>query len=316
MAMGHDPIKYALWIGGLGLAITLGCGLYIAWVNGSSRNLALGLGAVAGACVIFGLQIAFELKGTTASEDFVVEFVVDYQQKDVHSSRAFDQSMAVASSYLNLFIEAEASKIVAAAAPVLTIDGAPKITRDLGIVSIISYLLEQQPDWQLDARSFKTSVGTVSQWTGVSKPKECSLINIDAIRDKLQAAGNIFASVQMGMGTRSLCLPPHAVLEVTQNSVAIRSFVCSVAFTLQEPFARMMSIDPHVVAAAKATRQPINAEVATLPNGSPRYATVDIAARATVEFAGLRAQDRDLAKYQKWANRLVEGVKARFVLLE
>ena len=130
-------------------------------------------------------------------------------QKDVHSSRAFDQSMTVASSYLNLFIEAEASKIVAAAAPVLTRDDAPKITRDLGIVSIISYLLEQQPDWQLDARSFKTSVGTISQWTGVSKPKECSLINIDAIRDKLQAAGNIFASVQMGYG-EDVALPPAA----------------------------------------------------------------------------------------------------------
>ena len=126
----------------------------------------------------------------------------------------------------------------------------------------------------------------------------------------------MFAGVQMGIGRTSLCLPPHAVLDVTQNSLAIRSFVCSVIFTLQEPFASMMSIDPHVVAAAKATRQYINAEVATLPNGSPRYATVDIAARATVEFAGLRAQDRDLAKYQKWASRLVEGVKARFVVLE
>ena len=143
--MGHDPIKYALWIGGLGLAITLGCGLYIAWVNGGSRNLALGLGAVAGACVIFGLQIVFELKGTTASEDFVVEFVVDYQQKDVHSSRAFDQSMAVASSYQNLFIEAEASKIVAAAAPVLTRDDAPKITRDLGTFQLFHTCWSSNP---------------------------------------------------------------------------------------------------------------------------------------------------------------------------
>ena len=314
--MGHDPVRYVLWIGGVSLAMALGCGLYITWINGGSRNIALGLGALAGACVIFVLQIVFELKGTTTSSDFVVEFVVDYLQKDVHSSRAFDRSMAVASSYRNLFIEAEASKKVAAATPVLTRDDAPKIARDLGITSIISYLLEEQPDWQLDARSFKTSVGILNQWRGVSTPKECSLINIAAIRDKLQAAGNMFASVQMGLGTTSLCLPPHAVLDVTQNSVAIRSFVCSVIFTLQEPFASVMSIDPHAVAAAKAAGQYINPEVATLPNGSPRYATVDIAARATVEFAWLRAQDRDLAKYQKWANRLVEGVKAQFVVLE
>ena len=103
--MGHDPIKYVLWVGGFSLAITLGCGLYIAWINGGSRNLALGLGALAGACVIFGLQIAFELKGTTTSGDFVVEFVIDYQQRGVRSSRAYGRSMAVATSYRNLFIE-------------------------------------------------------------------------------------------------------------------------------------------------------------------------------------------------------------------
>lgn len=85
---------------------------------------------------------------------------------------------------------------------------------------------------------------------------------------------------------------------------------------LQEPFASMTSIDPHAVAIAKATRQPISAQGATLPDGLPRYATVDIGARATTEFAALRAQDRDLAKYQKWANRLVEGVKGRFEVLE
>ena len=314
--MGHDPIKYALWVGGIGLAIAVGCALYIAWVNGGSRNIALGLGAVAGACVILILQIVFELKNTTASEDFGVEFVVDYQQKAVHSSRRYDQSTAAASSYSNLFIEAEASKIIAAAEPVLTENDSPKIARDLGVASVISYLLEEQPDWQLDARSFKTSMGTVRQWRGVSSPKECSSINIAAIREKLQAAGNMFASVQMGLGTTSLCLPPHAVLDITQNSVAIRSFVCSVTFMLQEPFASMTLVDPHLVAAAKATRQPIPAEVPTLPNGSPRYATVGIGARATVEFEALRAQDRDLAKYQRWANRLVEGVKARFVVLE
>jgi hypothetical protein len=104
------------------------------------------------------------------------------------------------------------------------------------------------------------------------------------------------------------------VLEVTQNSVAIRSYVGSVIFTLQEPYASMDNADAHAVAKARATRQPISAEVANLPDGLPRYATVAVGALATVEFAALRAQDRDLAKYQKWATRLVDGVKARFEL--
>src|SRR5215471_6883995 len=111
---------------------------------------------------------------------------------------------------------------VAAATPALARDEAPKITRDLGTVSIISYLLDEQSDWQLDTRSYKTSTGTLTQSARLSTPKECSLINIGSIREKLRAAGNIFADIQIGMmgDNASLCLPPHAVLDVTQNSVA------------------------------------------------------------------------------------------------
>lgn len=161
--MGNDPIKYALWISGISLAVGLACGVYVAWSNGSSRNLGLGLGAVVGACVIFVLQIWFEMKGSTTTTDFAVEFVVDYRERTVRSPRAYDQSMAVAASYRNMVIELEASKTVSEATPPLTKDDAPKIARDLGVGSIISYLLDEQSDWQLDTRSFKTSDGTMSQ---------------------------------------------------------------------------------------------------------------------------------------------------------
>ena len=218
--MAHDPVRYALWIGGLSLAVALFCGAYIAWVNQGSRNLILGLGAVAGASVILVFQAVFELKGTRASEDFVVEFVVDYQQKDVRSSRAYDQSMAVASSYQNVFIEDEASKIVAKAIPRLTKDDAPRIARDLGIVSIVSYLLDQQFDWQLDTRSLKTSTGTITQWQGVSTAKECSSISLADVREKLQAAGNIFASVQLGTW-ENIALPPAD--RSVRNNTELRS---------------------------------------------------------------------------------------------
>ena len=311
--MGHDPIKYALWIGGISLAITVACALYIVWVNSGSRNLALGLGALVGSFVIFALQIVFELKGTATSGDFVVEFVVDYQMKSVRSAVAYSRSTAAAASYRSVIIEIQASKVLAAAAPPFKPDDAPKVARDLGVLSIISYLLQEQPDWQLDARSFKTSTGTVTQWVGLSPPEECSSVSVETIREKLRAAGNIFAETEnITFGRPTICLPPHAVLDLTQNSVSVRSRVCGIIFTLQEPFSSMMGVDPHELAAAKANGQPVTATVPTLSDGSPRYRTVDIAARATVEFAGLRAQDRDLAKYQDWARRVTEGVKTRF----
>jgi hypothetical protein len=267
-----------------------------------------------GACVIFALQIVFEMKGTTTSTDFATEFVVDYLQRSVRSPRAYDQSTAVAAGYRNVIIEAEASKAVAAATPPLTQNDAPKIARDLGLLSIISYLLDEQSDWQLDTRSFKVSTGTMSQWAPMSTPKECSVITIGTIREKLQAAGNIFAGVQIGMlgDKASLCLPPNAALDVTQSSIAIRSLVCSIIFTLQEPFSSMASLDPHAIALARKTKQPISSTANTLPDGSSRYAIVAIGARATVDFAWSRSQDRNLDKYQTWCNRIVDGVKARF----
>jgi hypothetical protein len=299
--MAHDPIKYALWIGGFGLAIALVCSVYIVWVNGGSRNLALGLGALVGACVVFAVQIGFELKGSKTSSDLAFEFVIDYQDMNVRSSRAYDQSMAIAFGSRNLMIEAEASAALPKATPPLTREDAPKIARDLGVVSIISFLFDEQGDWQIDTRSFKTSIGTTTQWQRLSTPKECSVVTASEIQQKLLAVRNVFAGVRIGMSgdKASLCLPPHAVLEISQNSVAIHSLVCSVTFVFQEPFSSMHSVDPPAVAIARATRQPINADVAKLSDGSPRYSTVVIGARTTVEFASLRAQDRDLDKYQK-----------------
>jgi hypothetical protein len=315
----HDPVKYALWVGGFSLAIAIICGGYVAWLNGGSRNIGLGLGAVLGACVVFILQILFDLKSSSTSTDFAVEFVTDYQSKEVHSPRAYNPSMTVAFSYRNLFIEAEASKALAVASPPLSRDDAPKIARDLGILSIISFLLDEQSDWQLDTKVFKTSLGTTTQWMRVSKPDECTLVTKDMIQKKLKAAGNMFADVPIGilMGDKaSLCLPPHALLDITKNSVALRTYVCSITFTLQEPMSSMTTIDPHVVAASKITRQPIKTEAPILADGSPRYVTVDVGTRATVEFASLRAQDRNLSKYQSWAKRVVEGVNARFEVPE
>lgn len=109
ITMGHDPIKYVLWIGGVSIVVALACATYIAWANGSSRNLGLGLGALLGACVIFALQIMFEMKGSTTSTDFAVEFVVDHGQNTVRSPRAYDPSMAVAAGNRNLFVETNAS---------------------------------------------------------------------------------------------------------------------------------------------------------------------------------------------------------------
>ncbi len=310
--MEHDPVKYALWIGGFSLFAAILCGLYIVYVNSGSRNLMAALFGLFGAGVFFASQIWYELKGTTTSSDFGAEYIVDYRAKTIKSARAYDQSVA---DPFGVFLENAASKIFAAAAPPFKIDDDQKIARDFAMVSLISYLVDQQPDWQLDARSFKTDTRTSSQFVSLSKPDERTVITVGDIRKKLEAAANIFASAPIGtteiagIGGSTLFLPPNGAIDVSTNSVTLRSGVGSIVLTLNPNLSFTMGKDPQAVANARAAKQPIEA----LPNAdSDRFRKVTIAVRATIEFAALRAQSPDLEKYKKWTDRVVQGVKAGF----
>jgi hypothetical protein len=309
----HDPIKYALWVGGIGLLAALGCALYIVWSNAGSRNLALGLGALVGACVIFLLQLMFELQSVTTTTDFPIEFTMDYKNKSVRSPKAFRQNSYV--SYRNVFTEQNASTILATIDPPRTKDDAPAITRDLAIISIISFLTDEQFDWKLNAINYRTSMGQMTLSEPLSKPAECTAVSGDTIRLKLKAAGNLFADLPHPGMRNSFCLPPHSTIDITVNAVVLRSLVCEIAIAIREPFSSMTTIDPHSVAAA-VQKGYIDAQSPTLPDGSPQYVTVVTGVRATVNFFSLRAQARNLSEYQNWATRVVDGIKSRFATVQ
>jgi hypothetical protein len=80
----NDPLKLALWAGGLGLAVALVCAFWVVTANASSRNLVLGFGALMGACLVFLIQIYFELQESVTTEDFSVEITTDCQANTVN----------------------------------------------------------------------------------------------------------------------------------------------------------------------------------------------------------------------------------------
>ena len=235
--MQADPVKYELWGLGIGLALALTCAILIVIANGSSRNLALGLGALVGAVVVFGVQALFELQGSTATDDIYIEVVVDYQTKSVRSVQPTLYSH-------NIFVEDEVSKLLADKSPPLGRDDAPRIVRDLAVVSVLSYLFEEQPDWQLNSSVYKTARGTMSTWQGTSKANECSYFSPDEVKTKLEKAENIFASALRTGRPVKLCLPPNSTMEVTTNSVTIRNRYCQISISFLEPFISMSSVDP------------------------------------------------------------------------
>jgi hypothetical protein len=246
--------------------------------------------------VILLVQLYFELQGTVASEDFVIEVTTDYQTNTVRTRQPMPH-------YRNLWVESDASKLLALKNPSPTRDDAPAISRDLAIASIVSFLIEEQPDWQLDSAVYKTATGVVSTWQGLSTPDECTAFTGDQLRAKLETAGNMFGGAAPLYLNSKLCLPPDSSIAVSGNSIVVTTRVCQISFNLRDPFVEMSSGNP---------ANPNNAAAPLLANGQPRYANVALALRVTIEYSGLRAQARNLAKYQRWAKRIVDGLKLRF----
>jgi hypothetical protein len=227
--MQGDPLRFAIWAGVIGLAVTIACAFWIVIANAGSRNLALGLGALFGACVILLVQIFFELQGSSTNEDFSVEITTDYQTNSV-LSRPFGFSNK------NRYLDSEASKLLAQRSSPITKDDAPAITRDLAIASIVSFLAEEQPDWQLDAAVYKTASGVITTWQGLSTPGECTSLTVDQLRAKLVAAGNMFGTVAVVFPNVRYCLPPNSDIDVRANAVVLTTRVCQNLYNAQRAF--------------------------------------------------------------------------------
>jgi hypothetical protein len=169
----------------------------------------------------------------------------------------------------------------------------------------MSYLIDEQSDWQLNVIVYKTGRGTISTPERLSAPHECTSLSPDQLREKLTRVRNMFANVErIGMSISPLCLPPNSTIDVTANSVVLTTRVCQISIGLKEPYTMMHFADP---------TSP-NAAMPTLKDGMPRYTTVVMGARATVSYYASRAQAPDLPKYQAWAKRIVEGLKTRFAV--
>lgn len=292
--MWIDPMRPAIWVGGIALVISLVCLGYVAFVNLSSRNIGLGLGAFVGACVIFAMQLWFDLHRTVSSEDIAAEVVIDYQSQAIrlHTSDPLHSR--------SVFVAAAASKFLpksdnGADRPATSI----RLSKDFVVLTIINYLLNEQSDWQMTRSSYRTSIGSAETWQRLSTPSECTTITDAEIKQRLGDISNSFAKVEsISMGNQNLCLPPHSSIEIKPAQITIITRICRIDFAIQEPFMMHMSSLPGTNAA-----QPL------LADGSPRYSYTIFGVRVTTEFFALRAQDRFIEKYRGWAGRVVSGAE-------
>src|SRR6266704_1903649 len=137
-----DGLKVALVAAGVGaLLLVAGAGA-LAWANAGSRNLALATGTIGAALLLFALQLPFELRASEERDFLTVEYTLDREQLLI---RQWRYARGIGTAW-RMHAEIEASRWLAAKAPQLfdAEEGRDRVTRDLVIFSIISYITRHE----------------------------------------------------------------------------------------------------------------------------------------------------------------------------
>ena len=175
-----------------------------------------------------------------------------------------------------------------------------KLTQDMTVRSLATYLFAEQHDWQLrEVRVRGPSTGTQTTIEPLSKPAECSMVTNTQIEAMLAKAGNTFASVPLDQPR--ICLPPGSSLDVQESTLSITTPFVRISFVV-EPTGGAMFFKPGTGAQ----------EAPSLPDGSPQFETRAQSVRATTEYTWIRSQHRDIERYQRWAERVVTGAQRWF----
>jgi len=212
-----DGLSITLLIGVGALIVGVGCLAVVAWANAGSRNLALATATLFAAVVLLIVQIPFELRSKSNTELFSAEFTIDHLKPQI---RQWNYPDTVGS---RIGLEMAASDALAATNPdAFKVDG-QKLTQDMTVRSLATYLFVEQFDWQLrEVRVRAPSMGTTITTEPLSKPAECSTVTNTEIQAMLAKAGNSFSNVPIYR--TQICLPPGSSLDVQSSSVSIMLF--------------------------------------------------------------------------------------------
>lgn len=295
-----DVLKLSLWIGLAAIAVGLVCLVTVAWANSNSRNLALATSTLAAALLLFATQLLFELRERSTTDFFTAEFTID---RKVPQIRQWNYPVtSLRSSGWRIHRDIAASTFLAESDRTRFDGDRERLTQDMVLFSLVSYLGVEQSDWQLRRTVFQgPSVGAMVLVQRVSKPGECALVSRERLQGMLAAAGNAFAKAEiMVIGGGDLCLPPGSVLTITQAGLQIATPYCTVAFNLEPS------------GSVSFTKPGTGGEVPQLDTGQSQLETRLTGIRAVVEFSWIRAQARDMQKYEEWSNRLVQGARIWF----
>jgi hypothetical protein len=288
-----DWLSIVLVVGVGALVIGIGCLAVVAWANAGSRNLALAIAALIAAVFLLLVQIPFELRSKSETALFGAEYTIDRLKPQI-------RQWSYPTSGWRISLEIGASDALAQRDPSAFKGDGQKMIQDMTIRSLAAYIFAEQFDWQIQQVEVRgPSSGTWTSITPLSKPAECSLVTSTQIEARLAKAGNLFTTGHFVR--QEICLPPGSSLDVQNSSLSITTPFVRISFVV-ESIGGTMYGEP----GSGGLKNPV------LPDGLHQFETHPQSIRATTEYTWIRAQHRDIERYQRWAERVVTGAQRWF----
>jgi hypothetical protein len=265
----------------VGLLATIVPSGIIIFYNRESENLVLAFGTLFGAAIFFGVQLYFALQPETTAASFGAEYVIDRAVPKIYRSKVGSEG-SVALLISSAESRASDSLQKAAVSPLLDIGNVSSVASDFTIFSIVSFLVLQETDWQQKTTTVRGSTITFYSTQRLSHPDDCTKLTPQDIASRLHKSGNLFggAKEMPSLGV-DVCFPPHTHFEITRDSVIITNSVCRLTFHTRFFGATFMDPKPH---------NGLILESPKLKDGSPQFATVQVAIDLEEHFFPLRAQ--------------------------
>jgi hypothetical protein len=204
------------------------CLCYLVSQNLSSRNIAIGTGALAGAAILHFIQLYFELRAEEDTDFITAEYTIDRGRPEIR------QWNCSSNMGLRMSLELGASRNFAEGNPGQFNGNREKLTHDMVLFSLLAYFGVKEFDWQMKRTQLVgRNTGTNTTTVPGSKADECTAITRDQLRRMLLNAGNSFADVDMFFGRQSLCLPPRSAFYVNADELTVINPFCEISFILE-----------------------------------------------------------------------------------
>lgn len=293
-----DYLKLSFFIGIAAMLVAIVCLVLVALANGGSRNIPLALGTVFGALFLLSIQLIFELRSTETKAVFATEFTTDNQDHVIAADR-----YKPGGPMLRPMNELEANKYLRNT-NIQAFGDNEKLWRDMSLFSLVAYLWIDQHDWQISRENLSNTNMPFQTFQFLSKSddkKQCTKVGLGAMQAMLQGAHNVFAGFKpVGLPFDYMCLPPNSSILIGAEHIVISSPYCAIDFAIQQ------------MPAMQSNAKPGTSDMMLLPDKRPRFETRTGVIRATVTYDWMRAQSRDMPRYQVWANDVVQRAREWF----